>query len=453
MGLPALPFKVKIPDEMMPFLKPARFKSAEGGRGSAKSHTIARLLVMRAFSRETRILCAREIQKSIRASVYQLVMDVIKEYGLGWFFDTANGEIIGQNGSKFMFSGLREHTIDSIKSLEGIDIVWLEEAQRVSKRSWVVLTPTIRKAGSEIWASWNPDLEEDEIYQRIYVRPWLPAKDMILVKINYEDNPWFPEVLDAERIQLKAINEDLYNHVWMGHLRSAAGLMFKRKWFENTRFHLDTELPKHLMNYGFSDYASTDVEDMEEEGADGEPDWTEIGVAGMDEHKHLWFRDWYSGQVDPDVWSVELVQFMKQYKLARYFEESGVIYRSTKGAINLKMRKANTFTQRVPLPSTGSKADRAQGFQMLCAMGMVHIPYGEWGDKLIDQLCSFTGLDGRVDDMVDACSKLAQGLDSTSAAVLPQEKKRRIIRPLSVEHLEYAEEALDSDEKRRYHEV
>lgn len=449
MGVP-LPFQLQIPDDMMPFLQPARFKSAEGGRGSAKSHTVARLLVARAFSAPHRILCAREVQKSLKASVYQLILDVIKELGLGWFFDTANGEIIGQNGSTFMFTGLREHTVDSVKSMEGIDIVWLEEAQRVSKRSWTVLTPTIRKAGSEIWATWNPDLEEDEIYQRIYVRPWLPAKDMILVKINYENNPWFPDVLEAERVQLKKINEDLYNHVWMGHLRSQAGLMFKRKWFEKTRFHLKTELPEHLMNYAFSDYASTDLEDIEEEGVDGEPDFTEIGVAGMDEHKHLWFRDWYSGQDDPEKWAVELIQFFRQYKPARYFEESGVIYRSTKGAINLKMRKANVFVQRVPLPSTGSKADRAQGFAMLCAMGMVHIPYGEWGDRLIDQLCSFTGLDGRLDDMVDACSKLAQGLDKTSAAVVPTKKKRRIVEPLSIEHLEYQEHDEDTDRKRRY---
>lgn len=451
MGLP-LPFQLQIPEEMLPFLQPARFKSAEGGRGSAKSHTVARLLVAKAFASEKRILCTREVQKSLKASVYQLLIDVIKELGLSWFFHTANGEILGQNGSVFMFTGLREHTIDTVKSMEGIDIVWIEEAQRVSKRSWTVLTPTIRKPGSEIWATWNPDLEEDEIYQRIYVRPWLPAKDMILVKINYLDNPWFPEVLEAERQQLLKINEDLYNHVWLGHLRSHAGLLFKRKWFENRRFDLGDE-PEHLMNYMCSDYASADIEDMEEEGVDGEPDFTEIGIVGMDEDRDLWFRDWYSGQVDPMVWINEAVQFMHQYRPARYFEESGVIYRSTKGALNKAMRKINTFTQRVPLPSTGSKADRAQGFAALCAAGQVWIPNTEWGDRLIDQLCSFTGLDGRLDDMVDACSKLAQGLDSTSGAIVPKAKKPRIIRPMSVEHLEYQEDNTDSDAKRRYHEV
>src|SRR5690606_22951697 len=118
-----------------------------------------------------------------------------------------------------------------VKSLEDADIAWIEEAQAVSKHSCMTLTPTIRKTGSEIWATWKPDQETDEVYRRTVIAPWVRADNMLDIVINWRDNPWYNEVLEDERQTLKRQNEDLYNHVWEGHLRTAAGLMFKRIWF------------------------------------------------------------------------------------------------------------------------------------------------------------------------------------------------------------------------------
>ena len=143
-----------------------RYKVAYGGRGSSKSWSFARALIIQAANRPLRILCAREIQKSIKQSVHQLLSDQIQALGLGSFFEVLEAEIRGMNGSSFSFAGLATNTVESIKSFEGVDIVWVEEAQTVSKRSWDILIPTIRKENSEIWISFNPDVDTDDTYQR-----------------------------------------------------------------------------------------------------------------------------------------------------------------------------------------------------------------------------------------------------------------------------------------------
>ena len=162
-----------------------------------------------------RILCAREFQSSIKDSVHSLLSDQIKSLGLVGAYDVKQTEITGHNGSQFAFVGLR-HNPMSLKSYEGVDICWVEEAQTVSKHSWDILIPTIRKDGSEIWATFNPILETDETYQRFVVNP---PPDSAVVKINYSDNPWFPDVLDKERLYLKERDIDAYLNVWEGNCR------------------------------------------------------------------------------------------------------------------------------------------------------------------------------------------------------------------------------------------
>ena len=132
-----------------------------GGRGGGKSHSVAAALLAMAASKKMRILCAREVQKSMRDSVHRLLKDQIERLGLGGFYLVLDNEIRGQNGSLFVFAGLQSHTVDSIKSFEGVDIVWVEEAHSVSKKSWDVLIPTIRKDGSEIWRD-NPWLADEQ---------------------------------------------------------------------------------------------------------------------------------------------------------------------------------------------------------------------------------------------------------------------------------------------------
>lgn len=191
-----------------------RYKGAKGGRGSAKSWSFAQALLILGSSSKLRILCTREVQKSIKQSVHKLLKDQIERLGLSSFYQVLENEIRGVNGTEFSFSGLSDQTVDSIKSFEGCDIVWVEEAQSVSKRSWKTLIPTIRKDGSEIWLSFNPELETDETYDRFVTNA---PDDCRVVDMNYTDNRWFPEVLEKERLHAKAtLPEAEYENIWEG---------------------------------------------------------------------------------------------------------------------------------------------------------------------------------------------------------------------------------------------
>ncbi|MES1989229.1 MAG: PBSX family phage terminase large subunit [Pseudomonadota bacterium] len=192
-----------------------RYKILYGGRGGSKSWGAVRALIILATQSKTRILCAREIQNSIRDSVHKLISDQIHEMGFAAHFEIQRDTIKGINGSEFLFKGLRMN-VQEIKSTEGIDICWVEEAQTVSKASWDVLIPTIRKDGSEIWITFNPELDTDVTYQRFVMNPPSTAK---VVKINWQDNPWFPKELIAEKDDLKERDFDSYLTVWEGNCR------------------------------------------------------------------------------------------------------------------------------------------------------------------------------------------------------------------------------------------
>ncbi len=159
-----------------------------------------------------RIICAREIQKSISDSVHALLSDLILEHGLSDFYEVQRDVIRGKNGTEFKFRGLKHNTTD-LKSLEGADICWVEEAQNVSHNSWEILIPTIRKDGSEIWVSFNPKNLTDPTYQRFVA---YSGDDLVSVCVSWRDNPFFPAVLDAERRKLEAQDPDAYLHIWEG---------------------------------------------------------------------------------------------------------------------------------------------------------------------------------------------------------------------------------------------
>lgn len=212
-----------FPALLEPLFQPKRYKVLYGGRGSAKSWSVARALLLLAFSRPLRVLCAREVQRSIRDSVHRLLRDQIETLGLTGY-TVLDNEIRHANGSLFIFSGLSEQTVESIKSFEGVDICWCEEAQSISRRSWDVLTPTIRKAGSEIWLTLNPHLETDETYVRFVATP---SADTWAQPINWRDNPWFPAVLDDERRKKLERDPDGYENVWDGvPMRVAEGAIY-----------------------------------------------------------------------------------------------------------------------------------------------------------------------------------------------------------------------------------
>jgi phage terminase large subunit len=205
---------IEFPDKLAFLFESHRYKVAYGGRGSAKSWSFARALLLQGAQAQKRVLCTREIQKSIADSVHKLLADQIAALGLGSFYSVQQTYIKGRNGTEFSFAGLQQHTIDSIKSYEGVDIVWVEEAHAVGKKSWDVLLPTIRKPGSEIWAGYNPQLESDETHQRFVINP---PPDCVSVLMNYNDNPWFPAVLEQERLHAQAtMRPEQYAHIWEG---------------------------------------------------------------------------------------------------------------------------------------------------------------------------------------------------------------------------------------------
>jgi phage terminase large subunit len=207
--------QAQFPIKLQPLFKKARYKICFGGRGGAKSWGIARALLIMAARKPLRILCAREFQASIKDSVHKLLCDQIEALGLLPFYEITQTSIRGLNGSEFAFIGLKNNPTN-IKSFEGVDICWVEEGQTVSRLSWNILIPTIRKAGSEIWVSFNPDLETDETYQRFVVKP---PRDAVIIKINWSDNPWFPETLKLEKDALKERDPSAYNNVWEGMCR------------------------------------------------------------------------------------------------------------------------------------------------------------------------------------------------------------------------------------------
>jgi phage terminase large subunit len=203
----------EFPAKLRVLFQPFRYKVLLGGRGSGKSWGIARALLIMGAQRPLRVLCARETQKSINDSVHKLLEDQIQALGLQGYYVVEKGRILGANGTEFTFAGLK-HNINNIKSLESYDIVWVEEAQTVSKTSWDKLIPTIRKDGSEIWVSYNPELKTDDTHQRFAINP---PPNSVIVRINWRDNPWFPEVLREEMETLRAKDEDDYLHVYEGH--------------------------------------------------------------------------------------------------------------------------------------------------------------------------------------------------------------------------------------------
>jgi phage terminase large subunit len=252
--------KAQFPIKLEGLFKPSRYKVLYGGRGGAKSWGIARALLIKGAKTQMRVLCAREYMTSMKDSVHKLLSDQIQALGLLGFYEITQASIRGANGTEFAFAGLKNN-VANIKSYEGVDVCWVEEAQTVSRLSWNVLIPTIRKEKSEIWVSFNPELETDETYQRFIAYP--PA-DCISIKINWSDNPWFPETLRLEKDALKDRDLEAYNQVWEGLCRqSVDGAIFGKELQQAeldgriTRVPYDPTKPVHaIFDLGWADSTS-----------------------------------------------------------------------------------------------------------------------------------------------------------------------------------------------------
>lgn len=242
---------METPEWALPLLSHARYKGACGGRGSGKSHFFAELMVEECVRKTTRCVCAREIQSSIKMSSKQTIEDKIKKFKLENEFEILNNRIINtRNGSTIDFIGIQNHTVSSIKSSEGIDILWFEEAQTMSMLSFTSIRPTMRKEGAEMWFSWNPRHPDDPIE----ILRSDPPPNTIVVEVNYYDNPWFYETSLKDDMEYdRARDVDTYNHVWLGQFEQNS----EAKVFKNWKIEEFETSKEALFKFG-ADWGSTD---------------------------------------------------------------------------------------------------------------------------------------------------------------------------------------------------
>ena len=220
--------RIETPEWAEPLLSPARYKGIFGGRGSGKSHERAEAAIEKQLmDPNSRGVCIREFQKSLDQSVKQLLEDKIQKLGVGDYFTVQDAKILSKRGEgHIIFQGMQNHTAESIKSLEGYDWAWVEEAQSLSQRSLDLLRPTIRQESSELWFTWNPGDPTDPI--DMLLRSSSPPPNSTIIQVNYMDNPWFPDVLREEMEYDMKRDIEKYRHVWLGgYVQNSEKRVFK----------------------------------------------------------------------------------------------------------------------------------------------------------------------------------------------------------------------------------
>lgn len=220
--------QIETPEVFLPLLQPARYKGAHGGRGSGKSHFFGEMLIEECLIQPTRAVCVREIQKSLEQSVKRLLEDKINRLGVASRFRVLDTRIEVDNGGLIVFQGMQNHTADSIKSLEGFRVAWVEEAQSLSQRSLDLLRPTIRMPGSELWFSWNPSKATDPVDTLLRGETRVP--NSIVVEANWSDNPWLPAELLEEKDYDQRRDADKYAHIWLGGYQRNSEARVFRNW-------------------------------------------------------------------------------------------------------------------------------------------------------------------------------------------------------------------------------
>jgi phage terminase large subunit len=220
--------RIQTPAAYEPLLQPSRYKGAYGGRGSGKSHFFAELLIEQSIMRRIDAVCIREVQRTLAQSVKKLIEQKIEALNVGGYFEVQDKRITSRAGGVIIFEGMQNHTADSIKSLEGFDLAWVEEAQSLSARSLELLRPTIRKPASELWFGWNPSLPTDPVDELL--RGSNPPPGAVVVRANYTDNPWFPDVLRQEMEYDRARDPDKFAHVWLGEYQRNSEARVFRNW-------------------------------------------------------------------------------------------------------------------------------------------------------------------------------------------------------------------------------
>lgn len=394
--------KIDLPVVFQPLREPARFKAYASGRGAGKSWAFARVLVLLALTRtENLFLCCREIQKSIQDSVYRLLRDQIGKLGLNQYFRITNNNIIcTHTGTQFIFYGLRnESAAENIKSLEGTNICWVEEAHTLSQESLDILIPTIREKGSEIWFSLNPRYKGDPVWQMFFENTQTPP-DSIIRFISWRDNPFFPVTLYNDMQFDKAVSHEKYQHIWEGGLRTLGGSLLKRVWFE--RWPVDRQqlydylfisLDTAYTSKTYSDYSVMQLWGATREHLDLLDSWR-----GKWEFNDLLIntKEFYSRHARPDS------KF--RGTMAKILIES-----KASGYSLIQMLKKEGFGVKAFKPGNQDKVARVNLITPYIRNGQVRLPpddYAYWVEDFLSEISEFSeDMKHPHDDQIDAMSQ------------------------------------------------
>lgn len=371
-----------------PLLRPARYKGAHGGRGSGKSHFFAELAVESCLlQRGKRIVCVREVQKSLKESVKRLVEDKIEALGVGPEFRILNDHIVTPGNGVVLFQGMQDHTAESIKSLEGFDVAYVEEAQTLSERSLEMLRPTIRKPGSELWFSWNPRNASDPV--DALLRGVRPPPNAVVVKANYSDNPFFPDVLEEERAYDEKNKRERYGHVWLGEYEPAAiGAIWDRVTLHQGRRAEAPPLKRIVV--------AVDPAISAEEGSNE----TGIVAAGIGDDQRGYVLEDATTIGSPQRWGERAVATYDRY------DADAIVIEVNQGGDMVKhtLETIRPGIRIVEVRATRGKHVRAEPISALYSLGRVsHV--GTF-PKLEDQMCLMTAAGYEGEGSPDRCDAL-----------------------------------------------
>lgn len=379
--------RIEAPRAFQPLLSPSRYKGLHGGRGSAKSHFFAELGVARAVSRPgMRMVCLREVQKDLKDSVKFLLETKIRKFEASDQFDPQRSEIKTPGGGVIIFQGMQDHTSESIKSLEGFDVAWVEEAQTLSARSLEMLRPTIRKPNSELWFSWNPRNASDPV--DAFLRREQPPEGAVVRRVNYTDNPWFPAELEAERLDDMAHRPDRYAHIWLGEYEPVAiGAIWDRLMLHRNRRSEMPELRRILVSV---DPAVSSTPGSDEHG---------VVVVGLGADGRGYVLADYTLRGSPHQWAQRAVTALDEFGA-----DAIVIERNQGGDMcRHTLQSARPTVRIIEVTATRGKHVRAEPIAALYSLDRVsHVGTFE---RLESQMCQMTagGFEGEGSpDRVDA---------------------------------------------------
>lgn len=395
------------------FQQPSRYKALYGGRGSAKSHFFAEAMVANAYANAGfRAVCVREVQKSLKESAKRLIEDKIATFGLQAHFRLLEREIRTPGGGTIIFEGMQDHTAESIKSLEGFNVAWVEEAQTLSDRSLEMLRPTIRAPGSELWFSWNPRSAKDPV--DAFFRGVNPPVNAIIRHINYDQNRFFPAELEAERQEDRAHRPDRYAHIWLGEYEpQAVGAIWTREMLHECRRATAPTIGRTLVAV---DPAVSDEAGSDEHG---------IIVVGLGDDRRGYVLDDLTLGGGPEKWARAAIAAYD-----RYDADAIVIERNQGGDMcRFVLRSQRPNIPIIEVTATRGKHVRAEPIAALYAQGRVsHV--GTFPD-LEEQMCLVTNAGYQGDGSPDRVDALVWGMTELFPAMTVA-KKQKAARPPAI---------------------